>query len=344
MVVALVGLWLRRRQRSTLALLGLIAVFPVGYSVFWGIRLSSFYAFLSAPLYFLPAYVPFCILIATVIVAAWRRRRVVAVVLAAALVAVTVPFLVSRLDSNHAISESQAPWRDAADALRDDSLVFVGSSGNFLMHLNPFSRNTPTLDGRVLYATDHPDEMLDLIAAYPDRRPYLELTSDPELADAFHHPYPDVPRISMVPLSVVRGREVSVRAHVTATKPGPLVASLRVGDVRDTRVLATDARPGRVYETEWRVGDPSAAPAGATVLPLAPGAGRIRVQVASPDSVDAPFARRHMVQRYSYRTVDGGVEVLNPPRKIVVGREDGERRSREAVALPGYEVDLVASS
>ena len=42
--VALVGLWLRRRQRSTLALLGLIAVFPVGYSVFWGIRLSSYYA------------------------------------------------------------------------------------------------------------------------------------------------------------------------------------------------------------------------------------------------------------------------------------------------------------
>ena len=343
-VVALAGLWLRRRERSTLALLGLIAVFPVGYSVFWGIRLSSFYAFLSAPLYFLPAYVPFCILIGTVILALWRRRPGLSVALCAALVVVTVPFAYSRLDSNRAVSLAQEPWRDAAEELQSDSLVFVGSSGPFLMHLNPFSRNSPDLADDLLYATDQPDEMLDLIAAYPSRRPYLELTSDPALADAFHHPYPDAPTISMVPLSVLRGREFSIRAHVTAERSGPLVASLRIGDTIDTRVLATDARAGQVYDTEWRVGDPRLTGGTAGVVPLPSDRGRMSVRVASPASLDAPFAGRHLLQRYSYRTVDGVTEVLNPPRRLAVRHDDGVRVTRESPALPGYELDLVANS
>ncbi len=344
LAVALVGLWLRRRQRSTLALLGLAAVFPVGYSVFWGIRLSSFYAFLSAPLYFIPAYVPACILIGTVILALWRHRRVYAVALCAALVAVTIPFAYSRLESNRAVSRAQEPWRDAVDDLRGDSLVFVASSGPFLMHLNPFSRNTPDLDGPLLYATDRPDQMLDLIAAHPGRRPYLEMTSDPALADAFNHPYPDVPTVTMVPLSILRGRELTVRAHVTAQQRGPLVASLKLGDIVDTRVLADDARPGQVFDTEWRVGAAGAAATTPGVIVLPDDHGRISVRVASPDALDAPFARRHLVQRFSYRTVDGTTEVLNPSRRLAVRQRDGRRFVREVLALPGYEVDLVATS
>jgi hypothetical protein len=343
-VVAVVGLWLRRRQRSTLALLGLIAVFPVGYSVFWGIRLSSFYAFLSAPLYFLPAYVPVCVLIGTVILALWRRRPAAAVLLCAALVVVTVPFTYSRLDSNRAVSRAQVPWREAPANLPQDSLIFVASSGPFLMHLNPYSRNTPTLDGRLLYATDRPDQMLDLIAAYPGRTPYLEMTSDPALADAFNHPYPDVPTISMIPLSVLRGREFTIRAQVTAEQPGPLVAQLRVGASSELRVLSEDARPGQVYVTEWRVADPTVTADTRGTVPLTADHGRIRVRVASPDAVEAPFAKRHLVQRYSYRTVDGVTEVLNPPRKLRVRHADGLRVARESPALPGYEVDVVASS
>lgn len=343
-VVAVVGLWLRRRERSTFALLGLVAVFPVGYSVFWGIRLSSFYAFLSAPLYFLPAYVPFCLLIGTVIQALWRRRRALAVALSALLVVVTVPFAYSRLDSNRAVSRAQEPWRDAVADLRGDSLLFVASSGPFLMHLNPFSRNTPDLSGRLLYATDRPVRMLDLIAAHPHRRPYLEVSSDPALADAFSHPYPEVPTITLVPLTVVRGRELTVRAHVTAARPGPLVASLRMRDTIDTRVLATDARVGQVFDTEWRVADPALSSGAAGTIPLPSDRGRISVRVSSPDAIDAPFARRHQVQRYSYRTVDGATEVLNPPRRLTVRHEDGRRVVRESLALPGYELDLVANT
>jgi hypothetical protein len=212
------------------------------------------------------------------------------------------------------------------------------------MHLNPYSRNAPDLSGNVLYATDRPEQMLELMAAHPERRPYLEMTSDPALADAFHHPYPDVPTVSMVPLSVLRGREFTVRAHVTAARSGPLVAQLQVGDTVDTRLLAAEARAGQVFDTEWRVGDVGLTGAAAGVVALPPDRGRIRVRVASPDVLDAPFARRHLVQRFSYRTVDGVTEVLNPPRQLAVRHADGRRFVRESLALPGYEVDLVANS
>jgi hypothetical protein len=342
--VAVVGLWLRRRERSTLALLAIMAAFPAGYAVFWGIRLSSFYAFLSAPLYFLPLFVPLCILIATVILALWRHRRALGVGLAVLLLVVTAPFLVSRLRSNHAVSRAQEPWRDAVETIRDDSLLFVASSGPFVMHLNPFSRNTPALDGRLLYATDLPLEMLDLMAAYPTRTPYLELTSDPALGDAFRHPYPDVPDVTLIPLSVLGGRNFTFTVRYTATSTDPVVASLKVGDAIETRTLATQAVPGEVYETEWRVGDAGTAVGAAPAVALPAGRGRITARVAQASSLDTPFAGRHLLQRFSYRTLDDRAELLNPPRRIVVRHVDGERETDEVVEMPEFDVDVVGSA
>src|SRR5262249_23271454 len=39
------GLWFRRRDRTTLLLLGMMVVFPLGYFWFWGNRLASGFAF-----------------------------------------------------------------------------------------------------------------------------------------------------------------------------------------------------------------------------------------------------------------------------------------------------------
>ena len=212
--VAFVGLWLRRRERSTLALLALMAVFPLGYAIFWGIRLSSFYAFLSAPLYLIPLYVPVCIFIGTVILWLWSTRRAVfTVVLCVVLAVVTVPFLLSRLNSNQEISRAQEPWRTSDDSLPDSSLVFIATN-TFLMHLNPFSANAPQLDNAgPLYATDHPLGMLALIAAYPDRTPVLQLSSKPFLGDAFHNPHPDPPKIHIIPMKVLSGSQFAITAR-----------------------------------------------------------------------------------------------------------------------------------
>ena len=50
LVIAAVGLWFRRRDRSTIALLLLAAAFPVGYFFFWGISLSASFSSVSGPI------------------------------------------------------------------------------------------------------------------------------------------------------------------------------------------------------------------------------------------------------------------------------------------------------
>ena len=72
-LVAGVGLWFRRRDRSTLVLLFLMVVFPLGYFFFWGMRVSAATTTLSGPIYFVPLFGSLSVLIATAIVALWRR-------------------------------------------------------------------------------------------------------------------------------------------------------------------------------------------------------------------------------------------------------------------------------
>ncbi len=164
------GSWFRRRQRSTLALLFLMAAFPLGYFFFWGMHVSAATTTLSGPIYFIPLFAPLVVLIATAIVTWWRERRVVGIAVLAVLTLVTVPFAVNRIDVNRRISESQIPWRDGADAVHGKSIVFIQQSGAYLLFLNPFSSNPADLDGRILWATDQGAANLDLIAGTPTAR------------------------------------------------------------------------------------------------------------------------------------------------------------------------------
>jgi len=337
-VVAFGGLWLRRRDRSTVGLLAVMAVFPLGYSYFWGIRLSSFYAFLSAPLYLIPLYVPACLFIGTVILWLWSSHRATfAIVLCVVLALVTVPYLVSRLGSNQDVSRAQEPWRASGESLPKSTLAFVATQ-HFVMHLNPFSRNTPQLDNPgVLYATDHPLGMLALIAAYPNRTPVLQLTSKPALGDAFHHPHPNPPTIHIVPLKVLTGRELSITATVQAKSTTPIVVSIRVGTVVDTRVLTTTPTVGQTYETVWHVG--TAAP-GSTdpVIPLPDRPAYITVRKAVTTDLVHPLDHPHQMQRYSYRPVPAGYELLTPTRRRAIRHKYGNRIWHEVYRFRGFDV------
>ncbi|MBA2624652.1 MAG: glycosyltransferase family 39 protein, partial [Acidimicrobiia bacterium] len=107
LLVAGVGLWLRRRERSTLALLVIIAIFPLTYFFHWGTFISSLVTRWGGPIYFIPLFGPLCVLIATAVVAAWRRRPALGVALVVLLALGTVPGMVSRLDANHRLSAAQ---------------------------------------------------------------------------------------------------------------------------------------------------------------------------------------------------------------------------------------------
>src|SRR5262249_5442748 len=161
--VAAVGLWFRRRDRTSLLLLGMMVVFPAGYFVFWGNRLASGFAFITGPVYFIPLFVPLCIFIATVLIRMWQRHRKALIALCCVVVLAPVPFLYDKVQKNHHISVAQAVWRDANAKIPSGSLVIVRDSGPYVMHLNPFGTNSPNLDGPLLFAVDRGLDNFDLL-------------------------------------------------------------------------------------------------------------------------------------------------------------------------------------
>ena len=260
------ALWLRRRDRAMVVLVALFLAFPLGYFAFWGMHVSSVTAHLSGPIYFIPLFPPLLVLMAAAIRELWQRRRAFGMVLAAALVVVTVPFAVSRLDVNHTISTAQVPWKHADQTAPAHSLVFVEQSGLYLLLLNPYSSNPANLDGRVLYATDQGVGDLDLIATRPDRTPYLQKTSIPpsEVDPSADAP---PPKITLVPIRVLTTGAAVMHARITNTKgERVVVASLQVGDRIERQTLTTEGKRGEVYDVEWVVAAPGANRAGATTI------------------------------------------------------------------------------
>jgi hypothetical protein len=334
---AAVGFWLRRRERSTYALLAIGAVFPLGYLFFWGIALSANFADVSAPLYFIPLLPALCVLIAFALTAAWRHRRVFAIVGGVVLVAATVPFLVDRLENNRAISDAQVPWRTAEAKFHGPSLVFVEHSGPYLIHLNPFSANNADLDGRILYAADRGPENLRLIAARPGRRVYYERTnlSTEETLNDFDLP---VPTITVTEMHVARAPVLAVRVRVTNHTDDPtVVAYARVGDQVESRTLSTNASRGDVFDVEFRVAPRRAGVAGAIALdgPL----GTLIVGSGSGRDASRALLRQEQ-QRFAYRVDAHDAELLTPGR-MFFAHAKGKRFKREQVsALPSLAIDV----
>jgi hypothetical protein len=335
LVTAGVGLWQRRRDVSTLALILLSAVFPLGYFVFWGNHLSSLAARISGPIYLIPIYAPLCLLIGSVLVGWWETRRRLAWALLAALMVATVPAAVSRFDVNRDISVQQAPWRDSVAGLRGEALVFVADTARYVLYMNPFSSNGPDLDDRILYAAGGSPSMLDLMAAMPQRTAYLQRASVPS-QEVGPREDPYELQVSLTPVEVRSGPSLAVT--VTLDPPaGASHASLRIQagavDVRRAVDLGADG----VSTDRFVVGLPTSTDD--TEIPLDE-RGAIRVTVGYGDSAAAaagdPTAR-HTLQ---YRVVDGTIEVLLPSteqRNVPVGRS---HQWRHVVGLPELRIDV----
>jgi hypothetical protein len=327
-VAAAAGLWLRRRDRSTLALLAIVGSFLVGYFFFWGNLLSGRAATLSGPIYYIPLYAPACVLAAAALIALWARRRTVAIVGLVVIAGFTIGHLVSRAIPNHRISEAQVPWKHATRSLHQYSLVFVEHSGQYLMHLNPYSRNPHHLNDPILYATDHYGADLDLIHAYPNRAPYLQRTSNPKFDDAVVYHDAPPPHISLVPLSVVEGHRATFRARITTTTPGrDVVAYLRVSTQTVERVLREDAPRGTTVETEFTVSLAGSPDAAASDAALTQRFGTVKVGFASTAAGANVFAGKRSQVEFPYRIGPGGqtLELLSPGR-MFTGRVTHEDR------------------
>jgi hypothetical protein len=235
---------------------------------------------------------------------------------------------------NHRISEAQEPWEHATDSLPGKSLVIIRDSGPYLLHINPFSQNAPDLDGRVLYAVDKGAESFRLLDRYPDRTPYIERTSNPELDDAIHHPDASPPTVTVLPVKVVSGRAVTLTVRVRNPRHEPTtVATLQVGNRVEQRGLQPSASGDGVYETQWTL-----VPAGTTLaassdaIPVS-GQGTISVTSASAASAAEALTGRHVRERYAFRVHD-------PPRKTVVRPAPGRIVLRDVGSLSTLQVDV----
>jgi hypothetical protein len=343
LVVAGVGLWLRRRDRSTLVLLAIMAVFPAAYFFHWGTIISSLVSRFNGPIYLMPLYGPLCILLAVGVVGAWRRRRGLGVALVVVLLAATIPVAVNRLGVNRDISEAQQPWRSSVSAVHGRALVFVARSSPYLMFFNPFSRNDPDLDGPLIYAADQGPANLDLISRMPDRTPYVQragiIDGDASVPpNPLYPPGEFVPRedpypmdVSVTPITVVEDEALTIRVRVRNPRgEEPVAASVDLGNGPTWRVLADDGARGDTYETEWTVSPQRGTGEGsADALPLRDRLGTITVGVAyGPDagfvgepgqdpgevgsSRPATVRRPDVRERFSYRLDGSSVEVALP--------------------------------
>ena len=224
-VVAAAGLWIRRRSTGVLALVLVGALFPAGYFVFWGIHQMSMFARVSGPVYYIPLYVPLSALIALVLVGLWRRRPPAAVLLGVVLLAATVPASLNRFELNRTLSEGQEAWRSSVAGIEGPALVLIMDT-DYLLWSNPFSRNSPTLDDRILYAVAEDPGALDLIAEHPDRRAFLQQPSVPAPVLGPREDPEDL-EVQLVPVEVARGEQLVL--EVTVTPPvsdDPAVLSL----------------------------------------------------------------------------------------------------------------------
>ena len=78
------------------------------------------------------------------------------------------------------------------------------------MHLNPYSSNRPTSTAESCTRWIRAPESLDLIAAHPDRTPYLERTTDPGFDDPVTYHDAPVPRVWLTQLQVLHGNAVTL--------------------------------------------------------------------------------------------------------------------------------------
>jgi hypothetical protein len=329
LVAAGVGLWQRRREQSSIALVLIGAVFPLGYVVFWGNHLSSMAARISGPIYFVPLYPPICLLIASVVVRWWTLRRRLAHVLLAALVVGTIPASVSRFQVNQEISRQQAPWRTSVASIRGRAIVVVADTAPYLLYLNPFSSNGTDLDGRILYAADAGPSVLDLIAEQPDRRPYLQ-QGTVAAQDVGPREHPAHVEVGLTPIAVRRGHALSLTVTVTPrANANPEHLDITTGGA----------------STSVRVPSDRSAGAGTTVVTVVPPGSTGGLALVERGTIAITLGGTVARERIdlAYRVVDGNIEVLLPASTFQNVVVKGERAWRRTLTLADLHVEVATS-
>jgi hypothetical protein len=330
LVAVVLALWGAARPRLgtyRVLLVGLAAVFPIGYIFWWGSYLSVGAGNSIGPHYYLPMMLPVAILAADVTIDLFRQRALVAWVVLAAMVGVTVVELPIIYSATTALPKRFA--RDdkiVQEARLRHALVFLPRAADqepYVLHPFPYLTNTPDLSGPVLYASEHGPGNFDLLDRYPKRIPYRFTSTVEEGQNILHGTYQVIrlSRLSSAALSVDLD-EVNPSSDATLVLA---YASLN-GRVVTASTLATQSRKGDAYDVRWSLGPAVLRELGAggqPVMTTAIGrAGTLAFGLAFGRS-ESPARDELVEQRVTYRATPDAAEVLMPGEEwhqIIYGR------------------------
>jgi hypothetical protein len=303
-------LW-KSDRAMCLLLIGVAAVFPIGYVTWWASSLTTNGAMNGlGPHYYLPVLVPVAILAAHGLAEAIRMRRGLVVGLVVAVVALTAIALPPKIDEKQDVAQVLRRYdRDVKEGLRrrdgEPALVIQERRGksSYIMEPYAFLSNPPDLDAPVLYARDRGARNVELLERMPNRRAY-RLVRELE-------PGEDIGKVPVVVKlqSVVRGRDVRFRTRIVNRSGDPtVVAYARVGRRTHQRVLDTRSSKGATYDVTWVV-----SPGGVGYEGPPAAARRVRSKPAPGIvAVGASFGRNPRAKhpdaaerRYYVRTRDG---------------------------------------
>jgi hypothetical protein len=247
-------LW-RTDREHCLLLLGIAAVFPIGYLTWWASALTTNGALNGlGPHYYLPVLVPVAILAAHGAAEAVQQRRALlvgGVVAAVALTAIALPPKIDEKTDVAAVSRRYNREVERGLRQRDGEPAIVTQERrpvSYVMEPYPFIGNPPDLDAPVLFARDRGAHNVELLDQMPGRRAYRLVR---EL-----QPGRDIRKLPVVvkPQSVVRGPEVELRTRIVNRGGDRTVtAYVRRGRRVERRVLDTRSRKGETYDVTWTV-------------------------------------------------------------------------------------------
>lgn len=313
-------LWRTNRAMCGL-LVGLTAVWPIGYLAWWASSLTTNGSLDGlGPHYYLPMLAPLAVLAAHgagELVA--HRRKVLIGGLAAAVVltAIAIPPKISEKD--HVDEASRAYSRQVRAGLRqrdgEPALVIQEHRrSSYIMEPYPFLANPPDLKTELLYARDRGARNVELIERSRNRQAF-RLVRQIE-------PGRELGQIPVVvkPQSVTRGAELAVLATVINTSGKKTVtAYARFGNSVQRRLLSTDSERGDRFDVTWTVGPDGLRYTGPPARRMRP----IKVRKTARRGVlvvGATFARTpaakdpDAVERWYYARVtrdgDGQIELL----------------------------------
>jgi hypothetical protein len=321
LVVAALGFFAAKRHEREWLLVGLLAVFPLGY-IFYYAMYTATYTFhginTGGPYYYYPAFPALAILVARgLILISDRGYRVITISVLAVMTALTgIAMRTPIHDATRNTRQQRQDLKAFSSVPSRNAIVLLHQF--WLGGPHPTFTNDPELTNPVLYALDNGDKNIELLDRYRDRRAFLEAFDFKYDANIFTR----TPDRVLSELTVRQTASFSRVLHVRDRSNKPyVIAYAQQGTHLVQRVVSQPLQRRSDYDTQWTVIAPSSATtAGDRIerFPLQPAEhGHFTLGVAFNTTSSLQGAERYEY-RYAFSSrPDGSIEVVTPPQPWV---------------------------